>query len=129
MRTVDANGNVTAVWRESTNDPRAIRANRFTGGSWTGAVALETNDSGATNPALAVDDSGNSMAIWTAGAGLSASFFSTAGGSWSTETALDSTNSGQDNPDVAFAHGCPKALAVRKDLTGANSEIDSAFFQ
>ncbi len=129
---VDANGNATAVWQEATNDPRAIWADRFAGGAWTGAVALETNDAGATNPALAVDDGGDVMVVWSAGAGIKASAFNVASGSWGSSVVLNPGPGTWDNPNVAFGHGCPRALAVWTQSDGAaggnGAEIDSDFY-
>ena len=130
---VDVNAAVTAVWRDSANDPRAIWTNRFTGGAWTGAVALETNDSGATNPALALDDAGDAMAVWESGAGIKAAYLSVGGTSWGSPSVLDPAASTSGNADVAFAHGCPRALALWTEGSGQSggngSEIDSASYE
>jgi hypothetical protein len=127
---VDANGGVTAVWRETANDPRAIWASRFVAGSWTGAVALETAAAEASNPALALDDRGDAMGVCETGAGIKASIFALAVGSWGAPVVLDPSAIGSSNADVAFVHGCTQALVVWSEATGQSggngAGIDSA---
>jgi Calcium-binding EGF domain len=63
----DSNGNAMAAWEQTDATPNSnIWAARFTpGGGWAAAVLVETTNPGhAWNPAIAVDNSGNAMAVW-----------------------------------------------------------------
>ncbi len=63
---MDSAGNATAVWRQSDGTRYNTCANRYTVGSgWGTATLIELNDSGdASSPQVAVDGSGNAMAVW-----------------------------------------------------------------
>jgi hypothetical protein len=127
---VDGIGNATAVWRETANDPRSIWANRFTGGAWTGAVAIESAAAEGTNPALALDDQGDAMVAWETGAGVKAALFTIATASWGSAVVLNPQAAVSGTPDIAFAHGCPRALAVWSQGAAVSDagNIYSAFY-
>ena len=63
---VDGSGNAIAVWSQSDDVSNNIWSNRYVVGlGWGTATLIETNDSGpASNPQVAVDDSGNAIAVW-----------------------------------------------------------------
>jgi hypothetical protein len=128
---VDGNGDVIAAWRESVNDPRSIWADRFAGGSWQGAVAVETSAAEGTDLSLGVQDEGDAMLVWATGAGIKAALFDATSGSWGTAVVLNPQSSGASNtPDVAFGRGCPKALASwsQQDVGSSAGLIDTTFF-
>ncbi len=63
----DAAGNALAVWQQQTQASRYdIWANRYTAGAgWETAALIETADDGqALSPHIAVDTSGNAIAVW-----------------------------------------------------------------
>jgi hypothetical protein len=63
---VDASGNVGVVWYKLVNGKRFIFSNRFTlAGGWSTAAQLETHTGGdALLPTIAMDRSGNAIAVW-----------------------------------------------------------------
>lgn len=90
---MDADGNATAAWVEST----IVMASYWPiDGSWGTPVAVSS--SGSSSPRLAVDGSGNVTAVWV-DSGVVKVATLPAGGSWSSETSLSS--SGASSPAVA----------------------------
>lgn len=62
----DASGNALAVWMQSDGTRFNIWSNRYTAGTgWGAAAAIETRNAGDTyNPQIAIDPSGNALAVW-----------------------------------------------------------------
>jgi hypothetical protein len=63
---VDANGNAIAVWRQYDGSRYNIWSNRYGAGTgWGAAQLIETDNAGdAEGPQVAVDGSGNAVAVW-----------------------------------------------------------------
>ncbi len=62
---VDASGNAMAVWAQHNGTISNIWVDRYTAGTgWASAELLETNNTYADFPRVAVDASGNAMAVW-----------------------------------------------------------------
>jgi hypothetical protein len=63
---VDSSGNALATWSQFDGTRRSIWANRFTPATgWSAAQRIGTNTSeGAHSPHVAVDPSGNALAVW-----------------------------------------------------------------
>jgi hypothetical protein len=63
---VDQRGNALAVWRQPIGTRENIWSNRYAAesGRWGTPELLETGDGGAHDPRVAVDGSGNALAIW-----------------------------------------------------------------
>ena len=63
--TVDAMGNAIAVWEQFDGTTWNIVANRYSAGTWGTAQLVETRNAGdAHSPQVAVDASGNAIAVW-----------------------------------------------------------------
>ncbi len=64
---MDANGNAIAVWFQYDGVLYNIWANRYTAGSgWGAATLIETNNAGTSiDPQIAMDATGNAIAVWT----------------------------------------------------------------
>ena len=65
---IDVNGNALVVWVQFFGFRRDIWSNRFSsaGGSWGTATLIATANTGnALEPQIAVDASGNALAVWT----------------------------------------------------------------
>jgi hypothetical protein len=63
---VDPSGNVIAVWtRSDGTDLRIQAATRTPSGAWSSPVNISDSGSSASSPAIAVDSSGNALAVWT----------------------------------------------------------------
>jgi len=92
---VDASGNVLAVWEQDDTDaPRSILWNRYTpGAGWGTAQPLETDDANdADDPAVAVDASGNGVAVWMQQGNIWANTY-TPGGGWGSAQMLGTGDS------------------------------------
>ena len=63
---IDGSGNALAVWQLSDGTRYNIWANRYTAGNgWGAAKLIETNNAGhARYPQVAIDGSGNALAVW-----------------------------------------------------------------
>jgi hypothetical protein len=123
---MDAAGNGLAVWRkrEVTID---VWANRYTAGvGWGTAGRIETDDAGnANNPQLAIDASGNALAVWSQDDGLHTNIVAnryTAGVGWGTATLIESDSAGDASiPQIACAaNGDAVAVWVQSDGTRGN---------
>ncbi len=63
---MDGNGTAVVVWSQFDGTRNSIWSNRYVPGTdWEGAQLIEANDAGnAMNPRVAMDDSGNAVAVW-----------------------------------------------------------------
>lgn len=121
--TIDSSGNGIAIWYQSaapdTNPRDHILANRYTAstGLWGTAARIETDDSNnAKDPQIALDSSGNAIAVWTQSNGtvnnICINQFTAAGTSWSTYELLETDNAGfAGNAHIAF-DSSDNAIAV-----------------
>ncbi len=125
---VDANGNAVAVWRQLSSSTYNIWANYYQQGvGWTGAVLIETVDSGsATNLHVAMDASGNAVAVWAQSDGtrqdIWANRYSTVDG-WGQARKIEADDAGDAlSPRVAMdADG--NAIAVWEQWNGSRYDI------
>ncbi|WP_196812960.1 Ig-like domain-containing protein [Cupriavidus sp. WS] len=69
---MDASGNALVVWQQSDGTRANIWSNRYVAGAgWGTAKQIETDNAGdALSPQIAVDASGNAMAVWQQSDGL-----------------------------------------------------------
>ncbi len=104
---VDGNGNAVAVWYQSDGTRNNIWANRFAGRSgWGTATLIETDNAGdAQNPQVAVEGSGNAVAVWYQSDGARNNTWANrfvAGSGWGTPALIETDNAGDAwNPQVA----------------------------
>jgi hypothetical protein len=124
----DASGNALAVWLQSDGTHDNVWANRYTVGTgWGTAALVETGMVGdAAGPQIAMDGSGNALAVWTKFDGTNLQTMSnrySVGPGWGTATILDTGNGG--TPQVAFDAG-GNALAVWVQSGGAHYNIKSS---
>ncbi|VAW88463.1 hypothetical protein MNBD_GAMMA17-507 [hydrothermal vent metagenome] len=125
---IDANGNAIAVWQQSDGLQTNIWANRYTAGSiWGGAVFLETDTGDAVMPKIAMDASGNAIAIWSQSDGTRNNIWTnhyTAGGSWSGRVLIEIDDVGSaTNPQIAM-NNTGNAVAVWQQINaGGTSDI------
>jgi hypothetical protein len=63
---MDSDGNAVAVWTQSDGSPTTVWANRYLGGSgWLTPIRIDNDDTnGASLPQIAMDGSGDAMAVW-----------------------------------------------------------------
>jgi hypothetical protein len=144
---VDANGNAVVVWMHSDGARCSIWSNRWTpGGGWGTAERIEAEDAeDARRPQLAVDASGNAIAVWYQSNGIRgsagrATVWSnrwTLGGGWGTAERINTEDAHYTHiwfsslplsPQVAFdANG--SALAVWSQSNGTRNAVWSNRFE
>lgn len=126
-------GEVFAVWQESVASVETVYVTMKTmGGSWGGLQSISTPGVSSGCPQIAVDSSGNAMAVWfryvqsgtTFSKVYAQSVYYTAGGSWT--SAVDISSAGYKDPSQLM-------LQVAFDATGdaaviwSNSSDGSTF--
>ncbi len=111
---VDSAGNGIAVWRQFDDVQNRNRwdmwANRYTSStaSWSTPTLIESDDTGdVDNPAVAIDSSGNAVAVWSqkifAWNSILSNRFDTSTGKWGTATLVENNNTNNAKyPDVAM---------------------------
>ena len=125
---IDPSGNTIAVWRQSDGTRYNIWANRFTAGTgWGTAQLIETDNSGeALGPQVAVDPSGNAIAVWYQSDGTRNNIWAnryTAGTGWGTAQLIETDNSGSAfDPQVAIDPS-GNAIAVWYQYDGTRFNI------
>lgn len=106
---MDADGNGTVVWQQYNEDESALAvyASRFdvSSGSWRPAVQL---DPSAVNPKIALDASGNAVAVWerTSDSGMhqiAAARWSQSAGTWGAAQVIQVSSLRGSNPQLAVA--------------------------
>ena len=107
-----------AVWRQWDDQGVAISiwANRYDvgSGSWGTATLIETGSGAADNPDVAMDSSGNAIAVWKQSDGTFDSIYANryvVGQGWGTATLIETQTGNADFPKVA-ADGNGNAIAV-----------------
>jgi len=105
---VDDSGNAIAVWNQWDGTRPNIWANRYIGrtGSWDAPTLIETDDVGpASAPQVAVDGSGNAIAVWQQSDGTRYNIWSNrfaVGTGWGTATLIETDDAGWAcRPEVA----------------------------
>jgi uncharacterized protein YbdZ (MbtH family) len=121
---MDGSGNAMAVWQQHDGTRFNLWANRYTAGTgWGVATLIETdNVSDATDPAIAVNASGNALAVWAQHDGAHRNIVAnryTAGSGWGTATLVETDNAGNANrPQVVMdANGNGLAVWAQDDGT------------
>jgi uncharacterized protein with GYD domain len=119
----DGSGNAVAVWHQWDGTRDNVWANRYpAGGSWGAAVEIEADDTAeATGPRVALDASGNAIAVWQQADNILANRYDVTGGAWGAAAAIESEAGVADSPRVAV-DGSGNALAVWSQFdTGSSS--------
>ena len=123
----DPLGNMIAVWQQSDGTRSNIYANRYVAGSgWSGRVLIETVDEDPESPQVAMDSSGNALAVWQQYDGIRDNIWAnryTAGIGWGTAALIETDNTGDANdPQVAMDH-LGNALAAWEQFDGIRNNI------
>jgi len=130
---IDLFGNAIAVWYQAdASNPPSIWSNRYSSstGTWGTPTLIETDDAGyATDPVIAMDKSGNAMAVWQQSDGtrynIWSNRFTASTGTWGTATLLETDNAGNAlYPQIAIdAFG--NAMTVWFQYDGTRDNIYS----
>jgi hypothetical protein len=119
------------VWRRSDGNDDIVQSSRFVAGgvSWSTPVNVSPAGIQAATPRIAVDGSGNVVAVWRlldiGGTIIQSSRLVAGGVGWSTPEQLSvfsETGTSSDNPQVA-ANGSGNAVAVWQQGNGSNTII------
>ena len=118
---MDGSGNAIAVWTQFDGTIWSIWANRYAAGlGWEAEAVIETDPRDADNPQVAVDGSGNAIAVWEQYDGtvwnIWANRYSTATG-WGAEEAIETGSGGAFSPRIAI-DGSGNAIAVWRQYDG-----------
>jgi hypothetical protein len=123
----DDSGNAIAVWQQSDSTRNNIWANRYqaSGDIWGTAELIETdNTNTATRPRIALDSSGNAIAVWQQSDGTStnilANRYDVDGDSWDGAEEIESDTGNAEWPRIAF-DGSGNALAVWRQYDADSS--------
>ncbi len=131
---VDSNGNATIVWQQPDAMGKNIYASHFAAGSgsWSAATLLNTTDTTTSvEPSLAVDPSGNVIAVWMqfngTGYNVWANRFSNFNKIWGTaerieEGAMSVSVQGGGNLKIAAA-GVNTFSAIWSQYNGGGSDV------
>src|SRR6185312_15112781 len=127
---IDPNANATAVWNQSDGTRNNMWSNRFNAGAgWGAPLLIENTDAGsAFVPRVAVDATGNAIALWQDSVGTSINLVSnrfTFGGTWGTQQIIGTTAGNADANIAIDAQG--NAMAVWEKFTGAPGVFNIAF--
>lgn len=131
---VDFSGNAIAVWPQSDGTRFNIWSNRYTAGTgWGTAVLIETDNAGfAYGPKVAVDPSGNAIAVWYQGDGTRYNIWAnryTVGIGWGTAALIetDDTGTAEDDPQIAFDPS-GNAIAAWRQTDGTRYNIYANYY-
>lgn len=119
----DDQGNALAVWLQGTSTYTSIYSCYFKAGEgWGLDEAVETGDDGnAGNPSIAMDASGNAIAVWHQNDGLTNNIYSniyTPGTGWASAELIATDNSGQAySPQIAM-NPSGEAIATWRESDG-----------
>lgn len=127
---VNSSGNAVAVWYQSDGTRYNIWANYFDPltGNWQGAVLIESDEGTADNPKIAINDSGNAVAIWwqyiDSRRSIYTNYFNTTTGHWqSSPTLIEHDNTGDaDSPQITMTNS-GDAIAVWRQFDGIEYSI------
>lgn len=128
---IDESGVAHAMWnRYDGNDGRVQYTRTIDGGvTWSAPVNLSTSGGSAQRPHIAVDGSGNLIAVWVRDDGnndiAQASRSTNSGVSWSTPVDLSLTGENAGSPRVA-ADGSGNIVAVWTRSDGSNQRIQAS---
>ncbi len=127
---IDASGNAIAVWWQSDGPNYSIWTNRYNAatGAWGTAALIETDNTGfASFPQIALDDSGNALAVWQQYDGTNYSIwanrYSAATGAWGTAALIESDDVGAARDPQIAIDGSGNAIAVWQQFDGTNYSI------
>ncbi len=125
---VDASGNVVAVWSQSDGARDSIWSNRYVAGSgWGTAQLIETDDAGnASFPKIAVDASGNAVAVWHQSDGMRNNIWSNryvTDSGWSTAQLIETDNAGGASIPQIVVDASGNAVAVWYQSDGMRDNI------
>jgi uncharacterized membrane-anchored protein len=125
---IDSSDNAIAVWYQSDGTRNNIWSNRYVVGTgWGTATLIETDNTGSANsPQVAIDSSGNAIAVWYQSDGTRCNIWSNryvVGTGWGTPTLIE-TATGEADVSVQVAIDLSgNAIAVWEQFDGTRYNI------
>ena len=118
----DPDGNAVAVWLQDDGGHMSVHANVFDADTgWGSSEVIETNDGFAYEPKVAMDATGNAVAVWTQDTSIRidvwANLYDPESG-WGTETLLETSDTGSANYAEVSMDGSGNAMAVWDQYDG-----------
>lgn len=127
---MDANGHAIAVWSQHDGTRYNVVANVYTAGAgWGAATLIEASNNGAPHgfsPRIAVNQSGNAVAVWFQSDGTRQSIYAnryTAGSGWGAEQLIESDNTGNAYAPKVIINENDDAIAVWHQYDGTSYNI------
>ncbi|MBT4289573.1 MAG: hypothetical protein HOD92_19800, partial [Deltaproteobacteria bacterium] len=128
---IDPSGNAMAVWRQPDDFRNNIWANRYVAGTgWGAAELIETDAGNANYPQVAIDPSGNAMAVWRQSDGTRLNILANRyldGTGWGTAE-LIRTDAGSANYPQVSIDPSGKTMAVWYQFDGTRYNIWANIF-
>ena len=126
---VDGSGNVIAVWTRSDGTNFRIQsANRTPGGDWSTPQTISDPLQSASSPQIAVDPSGNAVAVWTRSDGTNLRIqaaYRPAGGSFGAAATVSASGQDASAPDVSMDNS-GNALVAWERTDGTKLRVQAA---
>ncbi len=126
---VAPDGTVIAVWTRSDGTNFRIQSsNRTPSGAWAAAQTISDPGMSASGPAIAVDPSGNALAVWTQSDGSDLRInaaFRPSGGSFGTPALVSASGQDATAPDVSM-DGSGNALVGWQRTDGTKLRVQTA---
>ncbi|MFT3866295.1 MAG: PKD domain-containing protein [Solirubrobacterales bacterium] len=126
---VDPAGDSIAVWERESVDGEVVQAaSRAAGGGWGSPVDLSVGGENAYRPQVAVDQTGEAVAVWYRYDGtnwIAQAASRTAGGDWGAPVDLSATGEDALESQVAIDQA-GEAVAVWERFDGSNEIIEAA---
>jgi hypothetical protein len=125
----DTSGNAVAVWFQSDGTRYNAWANRYTAASglWSTAQLIETDNGDAYYPQVAMDGSGNAVAVWYQFDGsrysIWANRYSAASGLWGAAQLIETDNTGSAFSSQVAMDSTGNAVAVWYQYDGTINNI------
>jgi hypothetical protein len=126
---VDSGGDAVAVWKRYDGTNQIIEAaSRPAGGSWQAPVDLSATGQNASEPQVAVDPSGDAVAVWKGSDGTNQIIEAASrptGGSWQAPVDISAIGQNASEPQVTVDPD-GDGVAVWKGSDGANFIVEAA---
>ncbi len=123
---ISTGGAATAVWQLDQGGSATIQAaSRDAGESWGEPVDLSPPGRRAEEPHVALDDSGDAVAVWALAGGVIQAVEREAGGSWSEPVDLSAPGIEALEPELAM-NGTGEAVAIWVVRAGSGYRVKSA---
>lgn len=128
---IDPAGNAIAVWQSFDGSYETIYAVRYLAGTgWQTATNIDTNIGAANKPKIAMDGSGNAIAVWYQVISVYNSIQSsryTSGGGWSVDATISSAAYDALDPQIAI-DGNGNAHAIWYEFDGTRNNILANYY-